>query len=77
MTKEEKIETIVEFILQKDNEKIAVVESNEDCQLFTKDFQADGQVHTKSGLIALHDAQRELYANIADALINNKKRRYL
>ena len=74
MKREEQIEKIVEFIFDKDNDKVMVVPEVDDTfEFFSIDYVAKGTVATKPCIVATKNAQVKLYKEIALALITNKK----
>ena len=74
MKREAQITTIIDFIMQKENEKVKVSQDVTGYQHFFIDYVAKGQANTEPAVIALEKAQRVLYREIAVAMIDNSKK---
>ena len=77
MTKRRKqqIEEIIDFMLKKHNSRVTVVKDTEGFQGFEHKWKSVGilSADNQSAIVSFHDAQRELYAMIAEAVIFNPK----
>ena len=71
MKKDDMIEIIVDFILDKRNDKIAVVANTDGMEFFQKDYKTKNKIGTTPAVVSTQNAQRELYKDIANALIDN------
>jgi len=76
MKREEQINIIIDFMLDKENVLVRVSESKEgsDFQHIFLDCEAEGKPNTETGIISLKAHQRTLFAMIAVAMIDNPKK---